>query len=98
MTHDEEFLDNWVLGALRRRGNQKCDFHDFFTMSAIDDKWGAETPVLLANSQTCKKYLSESLERLLDKKLLRRLEVPVGQTFYELCDPLESFTRQVHEK
>jgi hypothetical protein len=93
VTPDERFLDEWVLSVLRRRHSTNTDYCDFFTMAAIDDKWGAETPILLRDSNACRAYLSACLERLLEKKLIHRLK-----TYFKLTNPLESFVRQVHER
>lgn len=105
MTPEEQELDDWVLSTLKRREGMVTDIHDFFTSAAIDSKWGADTPRAISNSNTCGKNLDDSLARLVAAKLIRVRSLRTGQDQfakpiarnYTLTDPLEQFTRQVHQ-
>ena len=95
---EEKILDDYILNVLERRRGTRTDMYDILTMTAIDDKWGGDTPRLLGNSQTCHKFLQEAIERLRLRKLIMvEISQDGSHKFLLLTDPLEQFTRQVHE-
>jgi hypothetical protein len=94
----ERLIDDYIMDVLRRRRDTKTDVYDVITMVCIDTKWGREVPWLPSNSGNCHAHLRASINRLRRRGLVM---VEISQNgshrFLLLTNPLEQFTRQVHE-